>query len=81
MPVCEWDSYARKELAAGRKDIVNKFVLQLCAKIMQDVKSRSNVAENVVLTKYTLIFDLRGLKLHHLTTPARMLISHTYSFL
>jgi len=70
IPVCEWDSYVKKELNEGRKELVNKYVIQITAKLVDDVKKLCKPKENIMITDAIVIFDLNNFGLRHLTSVA-----------
>ena len=69
VPVCEWDYYCKKELAEGRKELVQRYVLQIAAKVMHDVKARGMPGSDQTLaTQFIIVFDLEGFNIRHLTS-------------
>jgi hypothetical protein len=68
MPICEWDRIVRKELSNGGQENLLRFLNQFAAKILAELKALSKPAQNKMITRYVLIFDLNGFSLRHLTS-------------
>jgi len=68
VPLCEWDRLGRYELSNGGKDNLDKFGNQFASKIYTVIRSMSNPAENKMVTRYSVLVDLQGFSLRHLTS-------------
>ncbi len=63
----EWDAYVLKELKAGRKTTIHRYLIQINNRIEMDMKSKL-INENKVVTEFRIIFDLKRFSLRHLTS-------------
>lgn len=58
----------KRELAEGRKGLVQRYVMQLAAGVMAEVKAKAIPAEDNIVTQFIIVFDLEGFNIRHLTS-------------